>query len=231
MTGARMSARTDELREALRASRTALAVTAGGFINLLMLTGPLFMLQVYDRVLPSRSIPTLVGLMLFALVLYAFQGMLETLRARLLLRIGLDLDARLSPRVFDLIIRNAQAGPTADGLQVLRNLDTVRSFFSGSALSALFDLPWMPLYVAICFALHPLLGGAVLGGAGGARRHHVRDRERHARADAAPRGTSRRRGFQLAEQARRNTGLLHALGMRTRMRAALGATQSAVYLA
>src|ERR1700748_3372752 len=102
MTGARA----DELRAAIRASRTALATvaTASGLINLLMLTGPVFMLQVYDRVRPSRSIPTLVGLMLFALVLYAFLGVLETLRARLLLRIGLSLDARLAPRVFALVM-------------------------------------------------------------------------------------------------------------------------------
>ena len=72
-----------------------------------MLTGPLFMLQVYDRVLPSRSIPTLVGLGLFAMTLYVFQGVLEATRARLLLRIGLALDARLSARVFGLVMRNA----------------------------------------------------------------------------------------------------------------------------
>src|SRR5262249_22996856 len=129
------------------------------------LTGPLFMLQVYDRVLPSRSIPTLVGLMLFALVLYAFQGVLETLRTRLLLRIGLALDARLAPRVFALVMQTAQGGRPADALQVLRDLDTVRGFFSTFALAALFDLPWTPLYVAICFAFHPFLGCAVLAGA------------------------------------------------------------------
>jgi ATP-binding cassette, subfamily C, type I secretion system permease/ATPase len=226
MTGAR----TDELREALRASRSALGVAAlaSGLVNLLMLTGPLFMLQVYDRVLPSRSIPTLVGLMLFALVLYAFQGVLEALRARLLLRIGLALDERLSPRVFELIIRGSQSGAAPAGLRVLRDLDTVRAFFAGTALAALFDLPWMPLYVAICFALHPLLGGAVLAGAALLAAITLAT-ERVTRAPTLRLAALASARLQLAEQARRNAGLLHALGMRTRMARRWGA-RSATYL-
>jgi ATP-binding cassette subfamily C protein len=206
-----------------------LAALASGLINLLMLTGPIFMLQVYDRVLPSRSIPTLVGLMLFALVLYLFQGILEALRARLLLRIGLSLDASLSARVFGLVVGGTKRpGAPADGLQVLRDLDAVRSFFSSFALAALFDLPWMPLYVAICFMFHPYLGCAVLAGAVVLciitllTESVTRNPTQQLTALANAR-------LQLAEAARRNGGLLHALGMAQRM-AARWAAQNSHYL-
>src|SRR5262245_31269148 len=207
-----------ELRAALRASRSAFitVAVASGFINLLMLTGPLFMLQVYDRVLPSRSIPTLAGLALFALVLYAFQGVLEALRARLLLRIGLALDARLGPRVFSLIVRGGTQGAPADDLQAQRDLDTLRTFLSSLALTALFDLPWMPLYVVICFLFHPWLGIAVLVGAFVLCTVTLL-------TELATRRASRELGAlasvrrELAEEARRNAGLLQALGMSRRM--------------
>ena len=105
--------RADELRAALRAHRSALVgiAIASGLVSLLSLTAPLFMLQVYDRVLPSRSVPTLVGLALLVLVLFAFQGLLDMLRGRVLLRVGRGIDERLSPRVFELVMRDAAARP------------------------------------------------------------------------------------------------------------------------
>ena len=212
------AAKPDELREAVRANRTALvsAAAASGLINVLMLTGPLFMMQVYDRVLPSRSIPTLVGLGLFALTLYAFQGVLEATRTRLLLRIGLALDARLSPRVFGLVMRNATQSDSAESLQPLRDLDTIRSFFSSFGLSALFDLPWVPLYVAICFLFHPWLGCAVLIGALALCAVTLLT-EGVTRAPTLELTTLAARRQQLAESARRNAGIVSALGMRGRM--------------
>lgn len=108
-----------------------------GLINLLMLTGSLFMLEVYDRVLPSRSVPTLVGLSVLTAVLFMFQALLEITRGRLLVRIGNQLDCRLSARVYDLIVRlPLRARPGSDGLQPVRDLDTVRSFLSGQSPSA-----------------------------------------------------------------------------------------------
>jgi ATP-binding cassette subfamily C protein len=102
------------------------------------------MLQIYDRVLPSRSIPTLVGLALLVLVMFAFQGLLDMLRGRILLRIGRGLDEKLSPRVFDIVMRQPlQARPAGEGLQPVRDLDNVRSFTSSMGLAAFFDLPWM----------------------------------------------------------------------------------------
>jgi ABC-type protease/lipase transport system fused ATPase/permease subunit len=92
-----------ELRAAVKACTGALAAVAmvSCLVNLLMLNGPLFMLQVYDRVLPSSSIPTLVGLFLIAFALFGFQGLLDAMRGRMLSRIGLMLDEKLTPRVFD----------------------------------------------------------------------------------------------------------------------------------
>jgi ATP-binding cassette subfamily C protein len=158
-----------ELRAAIRTYRSALTGVglATGLINLLSLAGPLFMLQIYDRVLPSRSVPTLVGLALLVLVLFAFQGLLDMLRGRILLRIGRGLDEKLSPRVFELVTRAPlmAARPAGEGLQSIRDLDNVRTFMSGTGLTAFFDLPWMPLYIAVCFLFHPAMGLTVVLGA------------------------------------------------------------------
>jgi PrtD family type I secretion system ABC transporter len=157
-----------ELRDAL-ASCLAAFIGIGvfsGLINLLMLTGSLHMLEVYDRILPSRSVPTLIGLSVLTAVLFTFQALLEITRGRLLVRIGNQLDCRLGARVYDVVVRlplRARAG--GDGLQPMRDLDTVRAFLSGLGPTALFDLPWIPLYVAICFAFHVLIGVTVLCGA------------------------------------------------------------------
>ena len=96
-----------ELRTALGSCKNAFVGIGAfsGLINLLMLTSSLFMLEVYDRVLPSRSVPTLVGLSILAAILMTFQALLEITRGRLLVRIGSGLDGRLSPRVYDAMVR------------------------------------------------------------------------------------------------------------------------------
>ena len=114
----------------------ALAGTAvvSGVVNILALTSPLFMLQVYDRVLASRSLSTLVGLAALAAVLFAFQSMLDVMRSRVLLRIGETFDRRLSGRVHEAIVRlPLEARMPGDGLQPLRDLDNVRGFLAGQA--------------------------------------------------------------------------------------------------
>jgi ATP-binding cassette, subfamily C, type I secretion system permease/ATPase len=132
----------------------------------LYLTGPLFMMEVYDRVIPSRSIPTLVGLVAVVGLLFAFQGFMDFIRGRMFSRIGAALDERLSQRVFNALVRlPLKSRSSGDGLQPLRDLDQVRSFLSGGGPLALFDLPWMPLYLAICFLFHFLIGMAALLGA------------------------------------------------------------------
>jgi ATP-binding cassette subfamily C protein len=126
-----------------------------GVVNVLALTSPLFMLQVYDRVLASHSIPTLVGLAVLAAGLYAFQSLFDILRARVLLRIGVRFDREFSGRVHEAILRlPLLTRIPSDGLQPLRDLDNVRGFLSGNGPRAFFDLPWMPLYLGICFLFH-----------------------------------------------------------------------------
>jgi ATP-binding cassette subfamily C protein len=164
---AKSSARS-ELAEALYHCRHAFIGIGvfSCFINILMLTAPLFMLQIYDRVLPSHSIPSLVGLAILAAALFAFQGVLDAIRGRILLRIGSSLNEQLSRRVYDVVMRlPLKTRGSGDGLQPIRDLDQIRSFLSSAGPSALFDLPWMPLYVGVCYLFHPLIGIAALCGA------------------------------------------------------------------
>jgi ABC-type protease/lipase transport system fused ATPase/permease subunit len=160
--------RRSELGDALRACRNAFIGVGlmSCMINLLYLTGSLFMLEVYDRVLPSRSVPTLVGLAILAGGLYIAQGILDLLRGRILGRIGTSLDEALNARVFDTIVRLPLiVGGRNEGLQPLRDLDNVRSFLGSMGPGAFFDLPWLPFYLAICFAFHVMIGLTALVGA------------------------------------------------------------------
>src|SRR5436189_3285451 len=160
--------RRSELGDALRACRNAFVGVGimSCMINLLYLTGSIFMLEVYDRVLPSRSVPTLIGMVVLAGGLYIAQGFLDLLRSRILGRIGTSLDEALNERVFDTVVRlPLMVGSRNEGLQPLRDLDNVRSFLSSMGPGALFDLPWLPFYLAICFAFHTLIGVTALIGA------------------------------------------------------------------
>jgi ATP-binding cassette, subfamily C, type I secretion system permease/ATPase len=137
-----------------------------GLINLLYLSGSIFMMEVYDRVLPSQSIPTLVGLSVIIVVLYLFQGLFDALRGRIMARVGAAIDEDLSQQIFQGQLKAPLKGKVdGDGQQPLRDLDQLRAFLAGGGPSALFDLPWMPLYLFICFAFHPWIGLAALGGA------------------------------------------------------------------
>jgi ATP-binding cassette subfamily C protein PrsD len=157
-----------ELSSALASCRSAFLSVAlfSGMSNILMLTGAIFMLEIYDRVLPSHSVPTLVALIVLATALYAALGILDLIRSRILVRIGAGLDQSISERVYDSLVRlPLKAGNRGDGLQSLRDLDNLRSFLSGMGPIALFDLPWIPLYLIICFAFHTLIGLTALFGA------------------------------------------------------------------
>jgi len=158
-----------ELSAALRTCRSALIGVAvfSAVSNVLMLTGSIFMLEVYDRVLPSKSVPTLIGLCVIAAFLFAMLAIIDLIRSRIMVRIGASLDEKLSGRVYETLIRlPLKAGNRSDGLQPLRDLDNVRSFLSGSGPIAFFDLPWLPVYLAICFVFfHFWIGFAALIGA------------------------------------------------------------------
>ncbi len=156
------------ISDALRSLRSAFAGIAllSLPINLLMLTGPLFMLQIYDRVLASGSVPTLMVLAGLAAGLYLFYGLLEGIRSRVLLRIGQRLDAKLSAHAYesavDLPFRRRPGAQLSDPV---RDLEAVRQFLSGAGPSAIFDLPWMPIYLTVIFLFHPVLGLLALSGA------------------------------------------------------------------
>ncbi|MCW2308215.1 type I secretion system permease/ATPase [Rhodobium gokarnense] len=135
-------------------------------INILMLTGPLFMLQIYDRVLTSHSIPTLLAFSVLVVTLYGFLGILEFIRQRVLVRIGHRFDEEAGPTAFETYIEAPLiAGPRGEVVQPIRDIDQVRQFFSGPAITALFDMPWMPVYLSLIFIFHPVLGLVAVGGA------------------------------------------------------------------
>ena len=138
------------------------AAAFSGVANLLLLTPTIYMLQVYDRVLVSRSELTLLAVSLIALFLFAAMGFAEWVRGRVLVRAGVRLDRQLASRVFDAsfasALREAGQGPT----RAFGDLLAVRQFLTGSGLFAFFDAPWVPIYVAVAFFLHPLLGVVAL---------------------------------------------------------------------
>ena len=136
------------------------------FVNLLMLTGPLYMLQVYDRVLGSRSEETLVALSILVVFLYTMMGLLDYARGRILSRIGARFQDKLDRRVFSAMQRKSNLAPqSGDNNTGLRDLESVQTLLSSPALLALFDMPWTPVFVAAIFIFHPWLGYlAVAGG-------------------------------------------------------------------
>ncbi len=128
-------------------------------VNVLALTGSVYMMQVYDRVLSSRSVPTLVVLSALAIGLYVFQGVLEVIRSQIFVRIASRLDRKLSAKAHDAVMRLPLYGGTrAEALQPLRDVDTIRTFLASAGPVAIFDIPWMPLYIGFVFMLHPVLG-------------------------------------------------------------------------
>jgi ATP-binding cassette subfamily C protein len=136
------------------------------FVNLLMLTGPLFMLQIYDRVLGSRSEETLAALVLLMSFLFLMMGTLDWARGRVLARLGARFQARLDKRVFDAILRKAvRENNTHQTENQLKDLEAVQRFFSSPVYAALFDIPWTPIFLLGIAIFHPWLG--ILAVAGG----------------------------------------------------------------
>jgi PrtD family type I secretion system ABC transporter len=155
-------------RMVLSSAKSAFVIAAAfsGLINLLMLSGPLFMLQVYDRVLPSHSVPTLIALVVLIFFLYGSQALLEALRSRLFVRLGRHIDAELAELAFDVNLRLAVlTGGGAKPGSPFKDIEQLRGFLAGGGSAAVFDLPWMPIYLAVLFGLHPWLGFLGLGGA------------------------------------------------------------------
>jgi len=138
-----------------------------GAINVLALAGSFYMLQVYDRILPSQSVPTLVALSVLLAGLLLAYGILDAVRLRLMARAGARIDRDVTGVVFSALPRLSLEGVArgrGGDAEPVRDLDQVRGFLSGLGPTALFDLPWMPIFLGVVFLLHPILGIFALAG-------------------------------------------------------------------
>jgi len=184
------------------------------FVNLLMLTGPIFMLQVYDRVLGSRSEETLLSLFLLMGFLFLIMGILDYARGRVLARVGARFQTRLDRRVFAAMVRKAAVAPEkeANATNNLRDLEAVQRFLASPVLTALFDMPWTPIFLIAIAIFHPWLGMlAVVGGlllVGVALFNQITTVGPVARANLAT-----LRAERMAEQIRVEAELVRSLGM------------------
>lgn len=151
-----------EIREALSASHGLLAWVGlfSIFVNLLMLTGPVFMLQLYDRVLASRSEATLVALVGITAFLFLMMGVLDHVRGRVLARVGARFQLHLESRVVEAGLARAgrSGGSRPEPFTGLYDLEAIRVFLSGPGLSVLFDAPWTPVFLSVLFLFHWMLG-------------------------------------------------------------------------
>ncbi|MDR6661218.1 ATP-binding cassette subfamily C protein [Tardiphaga robiniae] len=154
-----------ELTRGLRGIVIFLFIVSG-LINVLALTGSLYMMQIYDRALTSGSVPTLVVLSGLAVGLYLFQGCFDVIRSQVLVRVGARMDKKIAPLAHRVAIDMPRFGfSTSEALERGRDVDTVRGFLGSQGPAALFDLPWMPIYLAFIYFLHPLLGALTIAGA------------------------------------------------------------------
>lgn len=155
------------LSRGFRATRPAFltAIFFSFFINILAFVGPLYMLQVYDRVLASRNYMTLLFLTLIAGFLLAVYASLEKIRSAVLVRAGLLFDSKTRSELFESVLYGSLQQPGLAHYTVLRELDIIREFMTGSGLISFCDAPWVPIFVAACFIMHPWYGWIALSGA------------------------------------------------------------------
>jgi ATP-binding cassette, subfamily C, bacterial PrsD len=209
----------DPVTEGLAECRARLVKIAAfsGVINVLTLSGSIYMMQVYDRVIPGRSLPTLVSLSIMVLLAYLFQGYLDAVRSRMLARTGAMFELKLQPWLFSVMTSLPLRGASAAFVhQPLRDLEQIRAFLSGMGPVAFLDMPWMPLFLIVLFLFHPVIGLIALSGAiaiifftlWGERRSSVSARQASAWI------TQRQ---VLAESTRRNADVIRAMGMTYRL--------------
>lgn len=158
----------NELQQAYHKYRGAFAATLifSMCANLLMFVGPLYMLQIYDRVLASRNETTLIALSVIAIALLMSYGLLEFTRSKLLVRAGLQFDEVLANPVFHRVVKQQTANPNSGAQIALSDIDKVREFLTGQGILSFFDAPWVPLFLALCYFFHPWLGIVATIGAG-----------------------------------------------------------------
>ncbi len=204
----------NDVQKALRACRGAFGIIMAFSlaINLLMLASPLYMMQVFDRVLASRSGDTLVMLTIITVLAIGVMALIEAIRAQMLVRIGHWLDDRLGPTVFSGALTAALRADPTRAAQGLRDLGMVRGFLTGPGVTPLLDAPWAPIFIIALFVLHPVLGVVGLGSAlllfGLALLNEFITREPLGEAALASGRTHQR-----AEAALRNAEVIRAMGM------------------
>jgi len=209
------SAKNDHLLiRGFKAARPAFAtaVLFSFFINLLVFVGPLYMLQIYDRVITSRNELTLIFLTVIAGCLLMSYAALEKIRSAVLVRAGLLFDATTRSELFESVLQGSLRQPDKAHYSVLRELDVIREFLTGAGLISFCDVPWVPIFVAGCFILHPYFGivatvGAVLIFVF-ALANEMLTREQLKRA-----GRSAGEASVFATATFRNVEVLHAMGM------------------
>lgn len=186
-------------------------------INVLLFVGPLYMLQIYDRVLQSRNETTLVLLTIIALAMLAMHALLEFLRSRILVRTGFQMDQVLSGPLFHRVVKLSLANPGAGAQAVLLDVTRLRDFLTGSGLSAICDVPWVLLFLYVCFIFHPLIGLVALGGAaivlGLAWATEVATKQTLDGAQSASQGAQ-----QFVAATLQNAEVIRALGMESALR-------------
>lgn len=209
-----------ELGAAIAQYRSAFLTVAGisAILNILLLGGSIYMMMVYDSVLPSHSVPTLIGLFLLIIAVYVFQGFFDAARARILADIGAALDNRMARRVQGAMSEATMRGVRlpGDGLTAMRDLDQIRSFLGGAGPAALIDLPWIIFFLGILFLLHVWLGVTALAGALVLIFITILT-DRATRAPTARLSQISAYRNAAAEINLRHVEVLSALGMRTRM--------------
>ena len=156
----------DELRAARRESRAYYWFVGifSFFVNLLMLTGPIYMLQLYDRVLSSRAIETLIGLSILVVFLYGMMGILDYARGRVMGRVAARFQARLDKRVFDAVVRKSSLVKDDTTATGLRDLEAIQRFLASPVFTAFFDMPWTPFFLFAIWIFHPWLGTLAIAG-------------------------------------------------------------------
>lgn len=205
----------EELREARRQSRGLYWAVGlfSFFANMLMLTGPLYMLQVYDRVLGSRSEATLVALSLLVVFLYGVMGILDYTRGRIMARVGARFQAALDHRVFDAMIRRSAVAPDPAAQTGLSDLESIQRLISSPVLMSLFDLPWTPVFLAGIMLFHPWLGFLAMGG-GAVLIGITLLNQLFSRGPMMQANRSSHRAGLLSEEIRNESEMIQSMGMR-----------------
>lgn len=217
---ARTTRERSELGEALARYRLAFIAVAAlsALLNVLLLGGSIYLMLIYDSVLPSQSMPTLFGLFGMVIAVYIFQGIFDTMRSRILADIGSALDRRLAPRVQHAMAELAMRGnkSVGDGLTPMRDLDSIRGFLASPGPAALIDLPWIIFFIAVLGLLHYWLAvTALVGALIMLCLTLLTDRITRKQVRRASQVTAYRNG--MAETNVRHVELLTALGMRERL--------------